>query len=229
MKKGKILILLAFAFGMISCSGYGRRIKNSTTKNTLVWKTNELKQHFPDGFLMLGDPKVVSSPMGKALHFNGKDEAFFYKKNPLDGLRQFTIEVVMKPDSNGPFAQRFFHLGKTNGRRVLMEIRNKGNKWYFDAFLNSVTNLTLVDSSKTHPTDRWYDVAFVVDNGKMDTYVNGKHELSGRVKFNPFTNGQASLGVRMNQAYWFKGAIYMVRITPKILKPQNFINIKQEK
>jgi len=213
-----LLLMISF----LGCSGSNHK-NDKNIDAALTWKLSDIRKKMPDGFVMLGDPQLVSSSVGNAVHFNGRNDAFLYNRNPLNGLQQFTIEVIMKPDSAGPFAQRFFHLGTSRGHRVLMEIRNTGTQWYLDAFLNSVTNLTLADSSKTHPTGKWYDVAFVVDNGKMDTYVNGKHELSRRVKFEPFTGGKASLGVRMNREYWYKGDIDEVRITSRKLSPSEFL------
>ena len=222
---GSVLIIIVL-FNFLGCARL-KHDKKNTKESVVTWNVNDLKSKLPDGFILLGDPKTVTSPMGEAVHFNGKDEAFFYNKDPLKGLHRYTIELIMRPDAKGPFAQRFFHLGKPNGHRVLMEIRNLGDKWYLDAFLDSITSRTLADSAKTHPVDKWYDVAFVVDNGKMDTYVNGNHELSGRVKFSPFKSGQTSLGVRLTHTYWFKGSVYMVRITPKVLNPNEFLTVKQ--
>jgi hypothetical protein len=98
------------------------------------------------------------------------------------------------------------------------------DQWYLDAFIKSGdSSRALIDKNKLHPTGTWYHIAFVVDNGKMDTYVNGEHELSGKVAFSPFKEGKTSIGVRMNKVSWFKGAIYKIRITPKCLIPAEFM------
>lgn len=218
-----VLILLV-CFLVITLAGFSGVKKNDKKNNHyVVWKLSDIKSHLPEGFTVSGNPQIIASHLGKAIHFNGVNDAFFFDDNPIEGLRQFTIELIMKPDKSGPFAQRFLHIGEPFGHRVLLEIRNKGDIWYLDAYLNSETSLTLVDSSKVHAVDKWYDVAFVVENGKMDTYVNGIHELSGKVKFKPFNIGKTSIGVRLNRKYWYKGSIYEVRFVPRKLQPIDFL------
>jgi len=130
-------------------------------------------------------------------------------------------------DSGGTFEQRFFHCGEIQGGRVLMETRSTKTDWYFDAFLNSGTpegdKLTLIDSLKIHPLDKWYHVAFVIDRGKLQTYINGEKELEGKISMTPLVGGKTSIGVRQNEVSWFKGAIYKIRITPKALSPVGFM------
>ena len=46
----------------------------------------------------------------------------------------------------------------------------------------------------------------------MTSFLNGKKELEGPITFAPMeTDGRASLGVRLNEVYWFKGAIREAR------------------
>lgn len=215
-------VILLCMVSLWGCSG-----TNPRNDKPIIWKLSDLKKNLPGGFEILGNPQKITSVVGSAIHFDGHNDAFIYNENPLDGLRKFTIEVIMKPDSNGPFAQRFLHFGEPDGRRVLLEIRNTGNTWYLDAFLNSVSSLVLSDSSKTHPDGEWYNVSFIVDDGEMDTYVNGSHELSGRVGFEPFNGGKTSIGVRLNRKYWYRGDIYEIRITPDKLNPTELLSFKK--
>ncbi len=69
---------------------------------------------------------------------------------------------------------------------------------------------------------KWYHVALVVDDGKIVNYVNGKVELEGDLDFGPINTGETSIGVRLNRVSWFKGAVYIVLITPRALKPDEF-------
>ena len=111
---------------------------------------------------------------------------------------------------------------------MLIETRlTADNQWYLDAFIKSGdSSKALIDKTLLHPAGEWCHVAFVVDNGKMDTYVGGKHELAGDVTFSPFKTGRTSIGVRMNKVYWFKGAIARIRVTPKNLSPSEFTMAK---
>jgi len=176
---------------------------------------------------ILGSPKPVDCRYGKALQFDGVGDALFLDSNPLAHLRQFTVEIIFRPDSNGKREQRFLHIGDQRGDRLMVETRvTEDHQWYLDAHLRSGDSAkTLIDSTKVHPTDRWYHAAVTVDNGMMVTYVNGIRELTGGIPFTPVTGGQTSIGVRQNKVYWFKGAICKIRITPQCLKPAEFMKI----
>jgi len=41
--------------------------------------------------------------------------------------------------------------------------------------------------------------------------------------FKPQKEGRTSIGVRINQVSWYKGAVRQVRITPRVLMPQEFL------
>ncbi|HTY35970.1 MAG TPA: LamG domain-containing protein [Bacteroidota bacterium] len=171
-----------------------------------------------------GNPQTIDSPHGKAASFDGVRDGLFIHSNPIENLRQFTIELFFFPAPQGPHEQRFFHIGEVSGSRLLLETRVTDDQWYLDAFIKSGdSSRTLIDQKLTHPTGRWFHLAFVVDNGTMDTYVDGEHELNGRVDFTPLNGGMMALGVRMNKVSWFKGAIARIRITPSCLQPAGFM------
>jgi hypothetical protein len=190
----------------------------------VVWKPAQLAGSPPTGLTIAGDPQVVDSPFGKALHFDGVADGLFLPGNPLDGLSEFTVEAVFRPDSDGPKEQRFLHLGHPHGDRVLLETRVTGDKhWYLDTFiLGGKSGLPLIDPHRLHPTDRWSHVAFVVRNGHLANYIDGVLELEAQIDYTPVTGGESSIGVRLNNESWFKGAIYSIRVTPRALTPDLF-------
>jgi len=57
----------------------------------------------------------------------------------------------------------------------------------------------------------------------MTTFINGQKELEGTIGFSSIDEGKTSIGVRQNKVSWFKGAIYKIRITNKILFPAEFM------
>jgi hypothetical protein len=93
-----------------------------------------------------GRPKVVDSPVGRAVEFNGVDDALFIERHPLAGAQTFTFEAIFRPDGGTDFAQRWFHLAErdvktgllapegypqnpdTNSRFVF-ELRTKDGQW----------------------------------------------------------------------------------------------------
>lgn len=196
----------------------------STDLNIIEWQLGDLNKSIPEGNAKAGNPITIASPHGDAVLFDGKQDGLFLDKNPLVGMRQFTVELMFRPDPKGQTEQRFLQMGEVNGERMMLETRlTSDNQWYLDAYIKSGdSSKALIDKTKLHPAGEWCHVAFVVDNGKMDTYVAGKHELEGMVPFAPFKTGRTSIGVRMNKVYWFKGAIAWIRITPKSLTPTEF-------
>jgi hypothetical protein len=209
--------------GFQSCSS-SKGVSVSTDSNTIEWQLGMLNASGPVGQTKSGNPSTISSPYGEAVQFDGKGDGLFLDKNPLVNMRQFTVEVLFRPDPKGQPEQRFLQMGEVNGERMMLETRlTENDQWYLDAYIKSGdSSKALIDKSLVHPTGEWCHIAFVVDNGKMDTYVAGKHELEGRVPFSPFKTGRTSIGVRMNKVYWFKGAIAKIRVTPRSLKPSEF-------
>ena len=146
--------------------------------------------------------------------------------HPLTGMTEFTVEVIFRPDAGGPAEQRFFHMkvGDTE-ERVMFETRLvEGNQWFMDAFMQTgEQNNTMYAVGDTHEIGPWYHAAIVMDGKIFKHYVNGRMELGKEVDFKPQGPGRTSLGVRINNVFWFKGAIRKVRITPRAIKPGDFL------
>ncbi|WNH12417.1 LamG-like jellyroll fold domain-containing protein [Thalassobellus suaedae] len=199
--------------------------KNPEQNDTTEWLIADILKTKSNSIHSNGLPKIVESPYGEAVQFNGIDDALFIKEMPLKSLKEFTIEMIFNPSLNAPFEQRVVHIGKVSDDRMLLEIRAIDNNWYFDGFVASGENkLALIDENLLHPLGAWYHVALVVSKNSLSTYVNGKLELTEPYTFNPIETGQSSVGVRLNKRSWFKGDIYKVKISPKQLKPKEFMS-----
>lgn len=178
-----------------------------------------------------GHPRLIDSPVGKAVEFNGVDDALFIDDHPLAGAATFTWEVIFRPDKGGNPAQRFFHLQEqSNGQdtlnRFLFEIRLSGENWYLDSFVMSPTgSKTLMNTGHQHPLGEWYHVAQVYDGHSYRNYVNGVLENEGELTFTPNAAGHASAGVRINHRDYFKGAIARARFTRGALAPSEFLQL----
>ncbi|WP_163707337.1 LamG domain-containing protein [Mangrovibacterium lignilyticum] len=172
-----------------------------------------------------GSPKLVDSPYGEAVWFNGDNDGIWLDELPLKGLTEFTVEMIFCPDSTqAPFEQRMLHIGEDRGDRMLLELRAVDGNWYFDGYAASGTNKkALIEEKLTHPLGDWYHVAFVVSPEKLTTFVNGKQELSEDFSFLPIQTGATSIGSRIDKRSWFKGVIYKIRISPIQLKPNEFM------
>lgn len=217
--------LIAFLFCCFSLVSKGQNIE--IKKETIAereWLLADLLKDKSSNIEISGKPQIVNSPYGDAVSFNGIDNAFFLNELPLKSLQEFTVEMVFKPETNGVFEQRILHMGESTKDRILLEIRAVNNNWYFDGYAASGTNKkALIEEKLIHPLEQWYHVAFVVTPKSLTTFVNGKQELQEEFPFLPIESGQTSIGVRMNKVCWFKGAIYKIQITPKQIKPNDFI------
>jgi hypothetical protein len=190
----------------------------------VVWKLDGIASVGGQTPEVLGAPRVMDdAPGGRALRFDGWNDALILPVNPLAGRAAFTIEVLFMPEVNGASAQRFLHIEDDTGSWIVMETRIRdGKSWSLDTYLHSdkdKDNCPLLDRTKLHRAGRWAWVALAYDGKMMTHYVNGVKELEGDVAFAPMTSGQTSLGVRLTRAFWFKGCIKEVRFHPTALDP----------
>jgi hypothetical protein len=176
----------------------------------------------------VGAPRVVDTPEGKAIEFDGKGDGLFVEHNPLEGLQRFTLEVIFAPAPDGSEEQRFVHVEEAvTGNRALIELRLlPGAVWCLDTFLrHGEASLTLIDRAITHPAASWHSAALTFDGATMTHYVDGVRELSGAVAFKPLGPGRTSIGVRQNRVSWFKGRIRLIRVTPSALGPADLLKV----
>lgn len=225
----KLLRWLLIGATVVSLQLLAQNPSRNSTKEIVEWEMGIFLENEGGGLTRTGEPRILETPLGKAVYFDGVDDGLFLDVQPLVGLRRFTVEVVFRPDPDGLPEQRFLHIGEMRGSRLMLETRlTKENKWYLDAHVRSGDNAkTLIDSTKLHSTGVWQSVAFVFNDGAMDAYVDGTLELSGTVDFAPFSTGQTSIGVRQNKVSWFKGAILKIRITPRNLNPSEFLKTNE--
>jgi hypothetical protein len=190
-----------------------------------------------------GKPALVDSPLGKAVAFNGKDDALLLPGRPLVGAKTFTIEAIFRPDG-GAFEQRWMHIAETNpatgkdtegkqgqpattdgNGRFMFEIRVKDGNWYLDTFVNSKGgSQALIDPKKLHPLGHWYAVAQTYDGHFYRAYVDGVLQGEAVVaKFVPHGPGRVMVGTRMNHVNYFHGAVAQARFTDKALVPAQLL------
>jgi hypothetical protein len=177
---------------------------------------------------VVGAPRVIDTPGGKAVEFNGTSDGLFVEHNPLAGLERFTLEVVFAPAPDGSEEQRFVHVEEAGtGNRALIELRLlPGAVWCLDTFLrHGEASLTLIDRALTHPASAWHTAALTFDGPTMTHYVDGVRQGTGLVAFKPLGPGRTSIGVRQNQVSWFKGRIRLIRITPAALPPAELLKV----
>jgi hypothetical protein len=190
-----------------------------------VWKIDNLERIGGNKVTMLGHPHVITTKYGKAVAFNGIDDALYLDVHPLAGADAFTLEVIFRPDAGGQEEQRFFHLQETGTQtRMLMELRLTNDRWFLDSFaLSGNESKTLMDRGKVHPAGQWYDVAAVYDGHEFRNYVNGVLQGKAEVHLMPQGAGRTSMGTRIDKRSFFKGAIMEARFTRHALQPDQFL------
>lgn len=196
-----------------------------------TWTFDRLDQIGGHKTTVLGNPNVIDTPVGKAVEFDGVDDALFVDVHPLAGAKTFTWEAVFRPDG-GQVEQRWFHLnespatGVDTENRMLFEIRVINGQWCLDAFVKTGTaSKALLDRTKLQPLGEWYHVAAVYDGREFRSYINGVQDGAAELSLGPQGPGRASVGVRINKVFYFKGAVAQARFTHGALSPGEFLKL----
>jgi len=192
---------------------------------TTVWRFDQLESVGGHPATALGHPHLIDSPYGKAVEFNGIDDALFVDVHPLAGASAFTWEVIFRPDAGGAEAQRFFHLqevdpitGQDTLNRMLLEIRIVNGQWCLDSYAETNgQRRTLLNCQLLHSLGKWYRVTAVYDGKVFSNYVDGELQSSGSLQLVPQGPGRSSIGTRINKTFYFKGAILLACMTPRAL------------
>jgi len=198
--------------------------------DTTVWTFDRLDNIGGHKTTVLGHPRVIDSPAGKAVQFDGVADALFIDNHPLAAARTFTWEAIFRPDG-GQTEQRWFHLseqdpttGADTENRMLFEIRVIDDKWCLDSFNQSGSeSKALLNRKALHPLGAWYHVASVYDGKEFRNYVDGVQEGAAQLYLAPHGQGHTSVGVRINKVFYFKGAVHQARFTRRALSPSEFL------
>ena len=214
--------------GLATTAFAGKKLKDQ-----VVWTFDNLTTIGGVAAHAEGAPKIVDSPVGKAMQFDGVQDVLFVEQHPLAGAGTWTFEAVFRPDG-GAEAQRWFHLQETapegaapSTTRFLFEIRTVGTEWWLDAFVTGPGyKHTLIFPEKRFPIGQWFHVAQSFDGKMYRAYVNGVLQGEAEIAFKPQGPGRASVGARMNKVDFFKGAVREARFTRHALEPKRFTGVR---
>jgi len=235
MRRLAVLALAGLGLGAATASPAARQGQ----AKQVTWKFDNLERIGGFPVRVEGAPKVVSSPVGSAIEFDGLQDALFIEHHPLAGAKTFTWEVIFRPDG-GAEQQRWFHLAERDprtgelvritgtdsagrrdaNRRLLFEVRIAEGGWYLDAF---TPGRVLMFPEKLHSIGRWYHVAQTYDGKMFRSYVDGELQGDGALDYQPQGDGAASIGARMNKVDYFRGAVAKARFTFEALTPDQFM------
>jgi hypothetical protein len=199
-----------------------------------IWKFDGLDRIGGHPVKVIGHPRVIETPDGKAIEFDGVNDGLFFDVHPLAGAATFTWEAIFRPDG-GNAEQRWFHLeenpagGSDTDNRMLFEIRVVDGHWCLDAFNRSGTaQKALLNRTHLHELGSWHHVAAVYDGAEFRSYVDGALDGASQIQLAPQGQGRSSVGVRINQAYYFKGAVRLARFTRRALAPSEFLKLSNQ-
>jgi hypothetical protein len=220
--------IVAAAFVM----ALGLSAKSQEPVNGVTWRFDNTADLGGHATGILGHPRVVETAMGKAIAFNGVDDALLVDVVPLARATTWTWEMIFKPDADGKAEQKIFHLqpidpatGKDAADdRMLFEMRIVNGKWCLNSFATSGwQRLSLLNCEKRYPFGKWYRVTTVYDGTLLKNYVNEELQSEGAVKLVPELDGHSSVGARIDLTGYFKGAIQLVRFTRSALPVNEFL------
>lgn len=216
----------------------------SHAQQAITWRFDNLTKIGGTPVTTVGNPQVVDTSIGKAIHFEGRGEitsnrdsghptgdALFLSTAPLAGDSTYTFEVIFRPSSKGAPAQRFFHMQDANSpSRRMFEIRIVNNQWCLDTVGIDLRGgpeqhgVTLAcDTAHLYPLDRWYAVAATYDGKTLRGYVDGVLQGVIAVNLAPLPPGTTSVGTRIDKRDFFTGDIYSARFTPRMLPSADFL------
>ncbi len=227
-----IALALPFAYSQGSLPAHSDS-KTACPPDAEIWRFDQTTELGGHPVAVLGRPHVIESPYGKAIEFNGVDDALFVGVHPLAGASTFTWEVIFRPDADGAQAQRFFHLqeqdpktGANTDNRMLFEIRIVDGQWCLDSFATTAgQRLTLLNCKLLHPLGKWYRVTAVYDGKQLRNYVDDELQGSGELQLGPQLAGHSSVGTRIDKRDYFKGAVLMARMSRQALSPEKFLKM----
>jgi hypothetical protein len=213
----------------VAAAGVG--LAEDSSSGVEIWRFDQTAALGGHAVKVLGHPQVIETPYGKAVQFNGSDDAFFVDVHPLAGAETWTWEVIFRPDLGGAPAQRFFHLSVLNPEtntdaddRMLFETRIMNGEWCLDSFaLSHGHSKVLLNCQKLHPLGQWYRITAVYDGKTLRNYVGNELQGEGEVQLAPEGPGHSSIGVRINLKDYFKGAVFEARFTRRALRPDEFL------
>jgi hypothetical protein len=227
--------------GALTCAGWLATGVAQAPPAPITWTFDRLDEIGGLRPRVEGEPRVIDTPLGKAIAFDGVDDAIWLDTHPLAGAARFTFEAIFRPDG-GAAAQRWFHLAARDPQtgllanasggtqdpnaRLLFEIRVVDNRWCLDAFANGPGyNKALLFNDKLHPLGQWYHVAQTYDGRTYRSYVNGELQGEAEMAFTAQGEGGASVGTRMNRVNYFRGAVRQARFSPRALAVSEFMKL----
>ena len=83
---------------LATTAGCGLLSAEAPHMEQIVWKFDRLDNIGGVATHVEGHPQLIATPAGKAVTFNGVDDALIIDKHPLAGASTFAVEAAFRPD-----------------------------------------------------------------------------------------------------------------------------------
>jgi hypothetical protein len=213
-------------------------------KGIVTWNVNNLKSIGGHPAFVLGTPKVMDTPAGKAVLFDGTG-GLILETNPMEGYQQWTMETLVRPDGGKDTAQRIFHIGEINpatgqavtitnpnnptgdsNPRYTFELRSAGDQVWFESFNTGPGyQSALITAEKKHPLHTWLVITQTYDGTTHRHYVNGQLEMEKPLKYYVQGKGRCAIGTRLNRVTPFVGGYMRMRFADRALPPEEHMKV----
>ena len=196
----RLLAMISSPHSILTCIFTSLLLSGCASAKSAVWHLDNLHEIGGHQVTVEGTPRVIDTPAGKAIEFDGVDDGIFLDIHPLAGMSTFTVEVIFKPYAGGAAEQRFFHMQESvSDQRVMFETRLVENDlWFLDTFIfTGDQKIPLYAIDEKHDVDAWFHAAIVVDGTTFRHFVNGSLELSEPIEFVPPKPGRTCIA-----AWW---------------------------
>jgi len=205
----------------------------------VTWNVNNLSNIGGHPAFVIGDPKVIDTPAGKAVQFDGVS-GLILETNPMAGYEQWTMETLVRPDGGKDTAQRIFHIGEynpavdptdvnatnNNSNRFTFELRLVGEQAYFESFNTGPGYQSALSvKEKLHPLHTWLVLTQTYDGTTHRHYVNGELELEKPLKYHVQGPGRCSIGTRLNKVTPYVGGYMRMRFANRALPPEEQMKV----
>ena len=150
-----------------------------------------------------GTISFTDGKVGKAAKFDGASGILLPKG--LIASNQYTVSFWLNPEQLTGFTTSFFGARATNSWISFLPAglgdAGKTMLWSGEAWYDAVTDMKI-------NVNEWSHIAFSVNNGNVEVYINGVNKFTGKNFPNIFTTQNAVFGLGVN--YWdlpYKGLI----------------------
>jgi len=213
-KEFEVTVLAESLSGLVAHYNFENDLKDQTGNSHTGSITGDKLDQTDGGSITFGDGKF-----GQAAIFDGMSGISL--PNGLISSNQYSVSLWLNPAEITPLTTTFFGATSPQSWISLVPSGHEGANhhtmlWSGEAWYDAVTEMKIEENEWTH-------IAFTVNEGDLDIFINGENRYSGTGFPNIFTTDDAAFGLGVN--YWdapYKG------LMDELLIYDNFVLSEEE-